>query len=133
MPEPAGAPATEEAEDTLTVLLQSAATIDGNGTIANVDGYKGPITVEVKNTGGGTSTLNLEGSFDGSTWYTAGFQQFDATATLARSVTAISVTATTFAHAYSFLDPYKLVRARMSASSSGPGPVLTATLRAYPV
>ena len=131
MPNPSGAPSSQEAEDVLVVALQSAAAADGNGAYASVAGYSGPITVELTNSGTGTTSANLEGSFDGSTWYAIGFFQIDATAALVRSVSAISVTASTFAHVYSILDTYNLIRCRLSGSSGTPS--VNATLRANPV
>jgi hypothetical protein len=131
MPEPAGAPTTEEAEDILIATLQAAATVDGNGTQANVDGYAGNIVLELNNQGAGTTTLNIEGSFDGTTWYAVGYWQKDNTLAPTRAVAAIAVGATPFAHVYAILDTYKLLRARMSASAGAVN--LTATLRAYPV
>ena len=126
---PIGNAETQEREDIQILALQSAATANGNGTSANVDGFAGAVVVEVVETAGGTCTLNLEGSFDGSTWYALGYSQVDNIASPARAVAAIAVAASS-SHVYNILDTYKLIRARISASG---GESLTVTLRAYPV
>lgn len=121
---------TQEAEDLFNFDLQSAATVDGNGAYADVAGLNGPQTLELNNSAAGTTSVTIEGSFDGITWYACGFEQLDATANPSRSVSPIAVTGNPFAHVYAILDPYSRIRARMSASSSAPAPSLTATLRA---
>jgi hypothetical protein len=122
---------SQEAEDLFTFSLQSASAADGNGTPADVSGLAGTQTLELVNTGTGTATITIEGSYDGSTWYACGYAQMDAQATLTRSVSAISVTASPFAHTYAILDQYSRIRARQSASAGAPS--ITATLRALPV
>jgi hypothetical protein len=130
MPNPFGAPESQEAEDILVVLLQSAATGNVNGTVATVPGYSGPQTIEVNETAGGTCTLSIEGSFDGVNWYAVGYFQVDNILAPARAVAAISVAASS-KHVYSLLDNYSQIRARISAVAGGC--TLTATLRANPV
>jgi hypothetical protein len=128
-----GDASTLEAEDLQTSVLQAATTTDGNGTPADVTGLAGAMVVELNNAGTGTTNANIEGSFDGTTWYACGYQQVDGIAAPARATAAISVAATPFAHVYALLDQYNRIRCRMSSSSVGPGPQLTATLRALPV
>lgn len=96
-------------------VLQSAATATGNGTVADTAGFASAL-LEVQETAGGTATATVvpEGSFDGTTWYALGFQPIDAQATLTRTVTAISVTASA-KHVYQVLDFYPQMRARISA------------------
>jgi hypothetical protein len=126
-----GQAATQEAEDELVLTLQAAATANGNGTPGDLTGYGGAASVEVIQTGTGAATLTLQGSFDGVNWYAVGFAQVDGVATLARSVSAIGVTAAPFAHVYSLLDTYNLYRAVISATAGAIA--LTATLRGIPV
>jgi hypothetical protein len=127
-----GPPESQEAEDTFTQAVQASATANGNGSPAAVGGYSGSITLELNNQGSGSCTVNVEGSNDGgTTWYAVGYAQLDNIASPARAVSAISVTATPFAHLYSVLDPYALIRARISAQAGALS--LTATIRAYPV
>src|SRR5436305_1417971 len=129
----AGSPITEEAEDILTVVLQAAATVDGNGSIAAVAGYAGSQVIEITNTGTGTATITIEGSFDQATWYAIGSMQIDNVTNPLRAVAALTIGATTWSHVYTLLDQYSYIRARQSASTASPAPQITATLRAYPV
>jgi hypothetical protein len=132
MPNPMGAPESQEAEDALSVALQSAATANGNGSPAAVSGYSGAQTFELNNQGSGSCTVNLEGSNDGgTTWYAVGYSQVDNVSSPVRAVSAISVTASPFAHVYNILDSYALIRARISATAGALS--LTANLRANPV
>ena len=122
MPEPnippvAGAPIEEEAEDSLIVLLQAAATADGAGTAALTDGYKGCLIVELQKTGTGTTTVIFEGSFDQVTWYSLGYQQTDAVAAPARAVAAVALGAGAVNHVYQILDDYPYLRARLSGTA----------------
>src|SRR5206468_8641302 len=94
-----------------------AATADGNGTPAEVGGYGASQEIEIEKTGTGTATATIEGSFDQTTWYAAGYEPIDAQATLTRSVTGISVLAGTFNHTYLVLDHYPFVRLRLSSTS----------------
>jgi hypothetical protein len=126
-----GDASTLEAEDLQTSVLQAAATADGNGTPADVTGLAGAMVIELNNTGTGTTNANLEGSFDGTTWYACGYQQVDGIAAPARATAVIAVAATPFAHVYALLDQYNRIRCRMSGSAATP--TLTATLRALPV
>lgn len=97
--------------------LQQGATANGNGTPVNTAGYTGAIQVEIQETAGGTCTVTLQGSFDGTTWYAVGYQRVDAQATLTRAVTGISVTANLKA-VFQVLDPYPELRAPVSASAA---------------
>ena len=131
MPNPEfGAPMSQEAEDVLVTVCQAAATADGNGTVADARGYAGQVQLELNNSGTGTTNANLEGSFDGSTWYSVGYAQMDAQANLIRTVGPIAVAGTS-AHTYTALDTYSFLRVRLSGTSGSLS--LTATLRAYPV
>ena|SRR5579864_4086991 len=120
-----------EAEDQFVTVCQSASAADGNGTVADTAGLAGSWTLEINNGGAGTATITIEGSYDGITWYACGYAQIDAQSTLTRSVAAIAVGATPFAHVYAILDYYSRLRARQSGSAGGPS--ITATLRALPV
>ena len=102
-----GAPATGGAAVT-------GAPINGNGTDVDAQGAVGASVIEVQELAGGTATLTVQGSFDGTTWYSLGLQQTDATAAPARSVSAISVTAN-MRHVYQVLDQYPQIRAVLSA------------------
>ena len=98
--------------------LQNAQTSTGVGTLVESEGFDGVLNVEIVETLGGTATVSLQGSFDGGTnWYSVGYQQIDATASLTRAVSAISVSASS-AHVYQILDPYPKVRANVTANSS---------------
>ena len=111
------------------VFLQNAATANGNGTPAEVQGFTGAQQVEVRETNGGTCTVTLQGSFDGTNWYSVGYYQIDNNASLTRAVAAISVLATS-AHVYQILDPYPQVRAAISSVASSP--VVTVKLYGVP-
>jgi hypothetical protein len=126
-----GQATTQEAEDLITIQLQAAATANGNGTAGDLTGYGGFTSLEVSQTGTGTATLTIQGSYDGVTWYSCGYAQIDGVATPARSVSAIAVGATPFAHVYSLLDTYNLYRAVISATAGAIA--LTATLRGIPL
>ena len=126
-----GGATTQEAEDLIVVQLQSAATANGNGTSGDLTGYGGATSVELIQTGTGTCTVQLQGSYDGVNWYNAGYMQVDNQANPARSVAGIAVTAAPFAHVYSVLDNYNLYRAVISATAGSIA--LTATLRGIPV
>jgi hypothetical protein len=121
---------SQEAEDLFVTVCQSAASADGNGTVADVTGLAGTATLEIQNPGAGTANINLEGSYDGSVWYACGYAQQDNQATLTRAVAAIAVGATSN-HVYAILDQYTKLRARQSGSAGGPS--ITATIRALPV
>ena len=114
-------------QDGIEQFLQNAATANGNGTPVYVGGFTGAQQVEVRETGGGTCTLALQGSFDGTNWYAAGYQQVDGVASPARATANISVTAN-MAHVYQVLDPYPQLRAVVSASASE-----TVTVKLYMV
>lgn len=92
------------------------ATINGNGMSGITAGFLGAQQVEIIESGGGTATVTLQGSMDGTRWYTVGYQQVDAVAAPSRSVSPISVLANS-AHVYQLLDPYEQVRAVVSAIS----------------
>ena len=91
-----------------------------------MDGYKS-IFFEIFETAGGTATLAIQGSLDGSHWYTSGIQELDV-ATPARVIT-ISATAN-FRQYWQILDLYPLYRANVTAASS---PNLNANFYALPV
>lgn len=102
-----------------TKVLQTSASATGNGTNLEVDGVTGAIQLEVAETNGGTATVNFEGLFDAANWYLVGYQQVDATASPARAAAALSVLANS-RHVYQLLDPYPLMRARISAVATSP-------------
>src|SRR3954452_8750612 len=99
-----GAPEELEAQGSLLVTLQNAATADGNGTTALTDGYNGAMSLELVKTGAGTTTVASEGSFDTTTWYVVGYQKIDNTAAPARAVAAISLGAAAVSGFYALLD-----------------------------
>jgi hypothetical protein len=128
---PVGGIATsQEAEDEIALVLQAAAAANGNGTVGDLTGYAGAATVELVNTGAGTCTVTIQGSFDGVNWYSAGYMHIDAIASPARSTSAIAVGATS-AHVYAVLDTYNLYRAVIAAQAGALA--CTATLRGFPV
>jgi hypothetical protein len=113
----AGSPVSESAQSTLSQLLQNAATADGNGAVALADGYNGNNILEIQKSGAGTTSVAIEGSFDSSTWYAAGYQQTDGQATLARSVSTIAIAAGAVNHVYQLLDTFPFIRARMTGTA----------------
>jgi hypothetical protein len=113
-----GAPVSLEAEDNYTVALQAGATADGNGVVANVGGYSGPLTAEIVNSGTAASTITFEASIDGTRWYATGYQQIDAVANPVRTTGGITMAAST-QHIYALLDSYNFIRARMSGTQAG--------------
>jgi hypothetical protein len=126
-----GQATTQEAEDLIAIQLQAAAAANGNGINGDLTGYAGGATLEVVNTGSGTCTLTLQGSFDGVNWYAVGYMQVDAVANPVRSVAALATGASPSTHVYSVLDTYNLYRAVISATAGALA--LTATLRGFPV
>ena len=92
----------------------SPATANGNGSASDETLFLQAQVVEIAETNGGTATVTLEGSFDGTNWYAAGYQQTNGTATLTRAATGISVTANS-RNVYQVLDPYPQLRARISS------------------
>lgn len=130
MPNPMGPPVSLEAEDNFTTSPQQAATADGNGPSVLVGGYSGAITLEVLNSGSGASTVNLEGSLDGSRWYPVGYQQIDATNNPSRSTAPIAAAPAT-QHTYAVLDSYNYLRTRLSGTAAGAS--VTTTLSLNPV
>ena len=126
-----GGATTQEAEDLIVVQLQSAATANGNGAAGDLTGYGGATSIELVQTGTGSCSVQLQGSYDGVNWYAVGYSQIDAIANPARSVAALAVTAAPFAHVYSILDNYNLYRAVISGTAGSLA--LTATLRGIPV
>lgn len=107
-------------------ILQNAALANGNGTALSTDGIDSAIQVEIVESAGGTATVTFEGSFQGGTWYAAGYQQVDAIAAPARAVTGVSVLANS-SHVYQVLDPYPQLRARISSYAGA----ANVTVRAY--
>lgn len=118
-----------EAQDVFVTVCQAAATADGNGAVADVAGLGGFLMLELNNTAAGTTTANVEGSFDGINWYALGYQQVDATAAPARAVTGIAVAGTS-KHLYQILDHTTRLRVRLSGTV--PTLALTATVYALP-
>ena len=118
--------------DTRVQYLQGTsttpATANGNGNNADTFGIDSVINVEVNESNGGTCTLALKGSFDGTTWYAVGYQQIDNTATPARAVANISVTASS-KHVYQILDAYPTYQAVISSIAGS----ANVTVRAYTV
>jgi hypothetical protein len=113
-------------QDSRTTVLQNAATANGNGTTADASGFSGAIAVEIAESAGGTATVTLQGSFDGTNWYSLGYQQTDGTASPARATGGISVLANA-RHVYQVLDAYMQIRAVISAVAAGG----TITAKAY--
>lgn len=126
-----GAPSEEEAQGTVLFPLQAAATADGNGTIAPTDGFNGAQMVEVQKTGSGTCTATIEGSYDGATWYAAGYQQVDGVATPTRAASGLAIGAGAVNHVYQVLDRYPQIRLRMSGTTGAVS--LSANLYAVPL
>jgi hypothetical protein len=124
-----GSPSEAEAQGTALITLQAAASADGNGTAALIDGFSGPCFLEIQKTGTGTTTANLEGSIDGSVWYAAGYQQLDNTAAPARAVAGIAVPAGAVNHIYQVLDDYPMLRCRLSGTTG----TVSLTARVYAV
>lgn len=105
----------------------AGATANGNGTPAELEGYNGAIQVEISESAGGTCTVALQGSFDGTNWITGvGYYTIDNQATLTRTVANISVTASQ-RHVYQILDPYPQLRAVVSSVANS----CAVTARAY--
>lgn len=101
-----------------TTVLQNAATANGNGVAPDTSGFAGAQMIEIAETGGGTATVTIQGSFDGTNWYSVGYQQVDATASPARATGGISVLANS-RHVYQVLDAYPQLRAPVSAVAGG--------------
>lgn len=110
------------------LVLQNAATANGNGSKVQAAGYTGCQQVEILETGGGTCTVTLQGSMDEATWYSVGYQQVDGIASPTRAVSAISVTADS-AHVYQVLDPFQWLRAVVGSAAGG----VAVTARVYMV
>lgn len=128
----------ENAQGTITAYLQggplpiNGVTVTGVGSPAFIDGFSGPLQVEIRELAGGTATVILEGSLDIANspqpvWYAVGYEQIDATASPTRSVSSISVTANSM-HVYTVLDYYRQLRARISVISGA-----TVVARVYAV
>lgn len=98
----------------------AGATANGNGLPADLEGFTGDtMLLEIAETAGGTATVTLAGSLDGTNWITGvGYELVDATASPARAVAALSVSANT-RHAYAVLDKFPQVRAVLSSSAGG--------------
>lgn len=97
----------------------SGAATNGNGTVIDAAGIDAALQIEIQEVGGGTATVTLQGSFDGTTnWYGIGYQQVDGAAAPTRAITAITVAANS-KHVYQTLDPYPLVQAVLSAVAGG--------------
>lgn len=97
------------------------ATANGNGRVGDAGGIDAAQQVEIRETNGGTCTVNLEGAFDAvnGPWYAIGYQQVDALSSLARAIAGIAVAANS-SHVYQILDPYPNIRARISAGATSP-------------
>ena len=96
----------------------TGATLNGNGQTIDVLGAESAQQLEVQETAGGTATLTLQGSFDGNTWYAAGYQQVDGIAAPTRSIAPIAIAANA-KHVYQILDPYPQLQAVLSAVAGG--------------
>lgn len=105
-----------DAQSSRLLYLQQAATTTTTGTTASADGFNGVQNVEIQETAGGTATIALQGSMDGTTWYAAGYQQVDGVNDPMRTVTAVTVAANS-AHVYEVLDGYRFLRANITAIS----------------
>lgn len=90
------------------------ATANGNGSPSDTSLFLEAQIIEIAETNGGTATVTIEGSFDGTNWYSAGYQQTDSIASLTRASGGISVAANS-RHVYQVLDPYPQLRARISS------------------
>lgn len=102
-------------DTTALMIMQNAATVNGNGVAVTVDGYNGAQILEIFETAGGTGTVSLQGSMDGAAWMpNIGYQQTDGQATPTRSVQNIGVGANS-RHFYQILDPYKYIRCVISS------------------
>jgi hypothetical protein len=101
-----------------TFVLQNQAAANGNGTAIPSDQFPAGSIAEIVESAGGTCTVAFQGSFDGTNWYAIGYQKIDATASPARAVTAISVSASTGA-VYQLLDSYPQVRAVIASVAGG--------------
>lgn len=119
-----------EQQEFTSFVLQSGATADGSGSHVSVGGFNGAQVVEIINTGSGSCNILFEGSMNGTTWHTMGYQQVDNTLTPARSISAIAVTAN-FDHVYQLQELYSLVRATISGTTGTTN--VTATLYAVAV
>ncbi len=126
-----GAPSEQEAQGTVLFPLQAAATADGTGTPAPTDGFNGAQMLEIQKSGSGTCTATIEGSYDGSTWYAAGYQQVDGVASPARAASGLAIGAGNVAHVYQVLDRYPQVRLRLSGTAGAIS--LSANLYAIPL
>jgi hypothetical protein len=104
-----------------------------------VAGYNGAQMVEmvaVGTAGGQAVTFKFRGSFDGVNKYDVGYQQVDAVAAPARSVSAITLTPGngTVRGVYQMLDAYPLLFVEPSANTlSGTGAGLTGTMFMEPI
>jgi hypothetical protein len=107
------------------VLLNAATT--NTSAQQDVSGYNGALQLEVRETAGGTVTLAVQGSFDGTNFYNVGYQRVDNQATITRAVGNVSVTAN-LAAVYQILDPYPELKVTTSAISAA-----TVTVKLYGV
>jgi hypothetical protein len=107
------------AQSPLTATLHSSVSVAANGIHQELYGFGVKPLVEISETNGGTATVTLEGSFDGTNWYSVGYQQIDATASPSRAASGISVSANT-RHVYEVLDRSPYFRARISSPSTTP-------------
>jgi hypothetical protein len=111
-----------------SVLLAGVSTNTNSGNI-DISGYNGALNLEVRETNGGTFTLAIQGSFDGSNFYNVGYQRIDGQTTLTRTASNLSVTAN-LAAVYQILDPYPILK--VTTSSAASSPVLTVKLYSIP-
>lgn len=126
-----GAPSEEEPQGTVLFPLQAAATADGPGTVAPTDGFDGAQMIEIQKSGTGTTTATIEGSYDGATWYAAGYQQVDGVATPTRAASGIALGAGAVNHVYQVLDRYPQIRLRLSGTAGAVS--VTSNLYALPI
>lgn len=109
---------------TQNVLLLNGATTN-KSAVLSMDGFIGAQAIEIQETAGGTVTVAITGSFDGTTFYAVGYQQVDNTASPSRAVANISVLANS-KHVYQILDPYPQLEVTLSSISSA-----TVNVRVY--
>jgi len=119
----------ENAQNQTSLTLQNGAIGNGNGTTVNTSGLNGAQMVQIDQTGTGSCTVNLQGSYDGVNFFNIGYYQVDGVAAIARAVAALSITAGPFHHAYQLLDYYPQVRAPISATAG----TLACTVKLYGV
>lgn len=110
-----------------TVVLLNGVSANGNSANQDTNGFLSAQQIEIVESNGGTATLTIQGTFDGTNFYSCGYQLVDNTASPARAVAGIAVTANS-RHVYQVLDPYPYLRINVASVASSP--VLTVKLYA---